>query len=546
MSFQLFLTLFGGLALFLFGMRTMGEGLERAAGPRLKHVLALMTRNKLIALLTGLVVTAVIQSSGATTVMVVGFVNAHLLTLSQAVGVIIGANIGTTATSLLLSVSFHPGPVFAAIGMGAILIFEKKEAVKQMGFVCMGLGILFVGMDLMSEAMTPLHDWPVFLDFISGVRSPLLGLLVGMTATALLQSSSVSVGIIQVMAGAGLIGMDAALYLVLGAKIGACTPSLLSMAHSSISAKRTALLHLLFNTCTAVIVMLLSFFLPVTQWAEALAPGNPRLCVSLMHISISLFGTALLLPVSRVLVRMSEMILPGEEEQETPLRMLYYDERLLKTPSQAAQQLYRETCRMGRETLAHLTLAMEALKNADFSTEKEIQAHEDLSDYLEEAITEGLVAVMPLELSEHESRRIASLFHVVTDLERISDHAMNLFDLARERVSRSAKLSEKAGEELDALFHKVSEVLSAALEGLEEWNIPDSIMSLIEAGEQGVDDMTEVLRQKHIDRLKEHKCSAKSGVIFLETLTNLERVSDHAMNIASCAREESVHARSML
>ena len=541
MSIQTVLSLFGGLAMFLFGMRTMGEGLERAAGPRLKHLLSLMTKNKFVAMLTGLLVTALIQSSGATTVMVVGFVNAHLLSLAQAVGVIMGANIGTTVTSLLLSVTIEPGPIFAFVGILMIMLFDKNETVKQSGFVFMGLGILFVGMDLMSASMEPLREWPVFLDLMQGVRNPVLGVLIGIGITALLQSSSVSVGIIQVLAGAGLVSIDAALYLVLGAKIGACTPSLLAMANSSVSAKRTALIHLLFNVIGAVLILILSIFLPLAHWAELLVPGNPKLCISFMHISIAILCTAIQLPISDLLVKLTKVILPGEDVQDAPIKLQYYDERLLKTPSLAATQLYKEVCRMGRETFEHIRLAMEALHNQDFSREKDINYHEELSDYLEEAITEGLVAVMPLELSEHESRRIASLFHVVTDLERISDHAMNLLDLAHERERRNARLSDKAAEELSALSRKVLEVLSSSLEGLEEWNIPDSIMTLIEATEQSVDDNTEALRQKHIDRLKEHKCSPKSGVIFLETLTNLERVSDHAMNIASCAREESVH-----
>ena len=542
MSIQIVLSLFGGLAMFLFGMRTMGEGLERAAGPKLKHLLSLMTRNKFVAMLTGLLVTALIQSSGATTVMVVGFVNAQLLSLSQAVGVIMGANIGTTVTSLLLSITIDPGPVFAFVGMLMMMLFSKRETVKQAGMVFMGLGILFIGMDLMSESMEPLHSWPVFLNLMRGVRNPILGMLIGMAVTALLQSSSVSVGIIQVLAGARLVSIDAALFLLLGAKIGACTPSLLSMANSTVSAKRTAMIHLAFNVIGTTIVLILSFFLPLTDWAQMLVPDNPKLCISLMHISISVLYTIFLMPVSDWLIKLTHFLVPGEDKQDEPIKLQYYDERLLKTPSLAASQLHREVCRMGRETHDHIVMAMDTLLTGDFSREKEINHHEDLADYLEEAITEGLVAVIPLELSEHESRRIASLFHVVTDLERVSDHAMNLLNLAKERERRNAKLSDKAMEELAQLFKQVMEVLSSSLEGLEEWNIPDSIMQVLQQGEEKVDVETESLRQKHIDRLKEHKCTAKSGVIFLETLTILERVSDHAMNIASCAREESVHA----
>ena len=543
MSIQIVLSLFGGLALFLFGMRTMGEGLERAAGPRLKHFLSLMTHNRFIAMLTGLMVTALIQSSGATTVMVVGFVNAQLLSISQAVGVIMGANVGTTVTSLLLSVTIDPGPIFAFLGMLMILLFKKKETLKQSGYVFMGLGILFIGMDLMSSSMEPLREWPVFLDLMQGVRNPILGVLIGILVTALLQSSSVSVGIVQVLAGAGLVSIDAALFLLLGAKIGACTPSLLAMADSTTAAKRTAMLHLVFNVIGATVVLILSIFLPLSDWAKMLVPNNPKLCIAFMHISISILCVIVEMPFGNLLIKITEWLVPGKDEhEEEPLKLQYYDERLLKTPALAASQLHREVCRMGRETHDHILLAMDTLLTGDFSKEKEIIRHEDLADYLEEAITEGLVAVMPLELSEHESRRIASLFHVVTDLERISDHAMNLMSLAKEREQRSAKMSDKALEELSGLFMQVMKVLSSSLEGLEEWNVPDSIMALVEEGEQQVDDETDALRKKHIDRLKEHKCTPKSGVIFLETLTNLERVSDHARNIALCAREEPIHA----
>ena len=541
MNFQSVLTLLGGLAFFLFGMRTMGEGLERAAGPKLKNFLSMMTRNRFIALLTGICVTAIIQSSGATTVMVVGFVNAQLLTLSQSVGVIMGANIGTTVTSLLLSIKFDPGPVFAFIGILLMTVFDKKETVKQAGVVCMGLGVLFIGMNLMSSSTEPLREWPVFLDLMQGVRNPILGLIVGILVTALLQSSSVSVGIVQVLAAGGLISMQGVLYLLLGAKIGACTPSLLSMANSRTAAKRTAMIHLIFNLLSASLFLLLSIFRPLTQWAEMLVPGNPKLCVSMMHISISVISAAVLFPFGNLLVKLACMAVPGKDEETTELKLMYYDERLLKTPSLAAEQLYREVCRMGRETHDHLILAIDALSTLDLSQEQKIIAHEDLADFLEEAITEGLVAVMPLELSEHESKRIANLFHVVTDLERISDHAMNILNLAHERIDRKAKMSEKATQELEELFVFTMQVLDAALEGLEEWGIPDSIMAALNQAEQTVDDLTESLRQKHIDRLKEHKCTPKSGVIFLEAINCLERVADHAMNIATCAREEPLH-----
>ena len=540
MSIQILISLFGGLALFLFGMRVMGDGLERAAGPKLKHFLGLMTRNRFIGMLTGLCVTAIIQSSGATTVMVVGFVNAQLLTLAQSVGVIIGANIGTTVTSLLLSIKFDPGAVFALIGVLMMMLFEKRETVKQTGYVFMGLGVLFVGMSLMSEAMEPLRDWQIFQDMMRGVTNPLLGVLIGTLLTALLQSSSVFVGIVQVMAAAGLVSMQGALFLVLGAQIGACTPTLLAMANTGVSARRAAMVQLTYNLLKTLLILLLNCFLPLATWYEGLVPNNPKLCVSAMHVSFNIAAAAVILPCSDVLIWLAKRLIPGQEQETQAIKLQFYDERLLKTPSLAAEQLYREVCRMGRGAHEHIVLALEALRTQDLSKEKEMLYHEELSDYLEEAITEGLVAVMPLELSEHESMRIGGLFHVVNDIERISDHADNILGLAKERVTRNAKISDKAMEEMDALTGRVIRVLDGALAGLEEWGVPDSIMEMLEEAEQSVDDMTEILRKKHVERLKEHRCTPKSGGIFLETINNLERVADHAMNIASVAKDGGV------
>ena len=538
MSIQNVISLLGGLALFLFGMRLMGDGLQHAAGPKLKHFLSLMTRNRFVAMLTGLCVTAIVQSSGATTVMVVGFVNARMLTLAQSVGVIMGANVGTTVTSLLLSVKFEPGAVFAFAGMLTVMLMDKNETAKQIGYVFMGLGILFTGMNAVSAAMLPLRDSPQVQNLMLGVQNPLLGVLVGTLVTALLQSSSVSVGIIQMMAGAGLLSLNGAMYLVLGAQIGACTPTLLAMANTGVSAKRTAMVHLLFNVIKTAVILILSMFLPLAAWFERFVPNNPKFCISCMHIGFNVFAVLLMLPCGNVLVKLSTLLIRGEEAPEMAAKMLYYDERLLKTPSLAAEQLYRETCRMARETHEHITLTVNALRTGDLSREADIVFHEELSDYLEEAITEGLVSVMSLELSDHQSHRIAGLFHVVTDLERISDHADNIFGLAKERVARKAAISEKADAELTELFHHVLRVLNTALEGLEEWSMTDSVMILLENEEQLVDDMTEALRKKHVERLKERKCTPKSGVIYLETINNMERVADHAMNIASISRNE--------
>lgn len=543
MDIKNIISLLGGLGLFLFGMRLMGDGLKSAAGSKLKHTLSLMTKNRFIAMITGVFVTAVIQSSGATTVMVVGFVNAQMLTLAQSVGVILGANIGTTMTSLLLSIKFDPGAVFAFIGILMVMLARKREAIKQVGYVFMGLGVLFVGMKAMSSAMEPLGSLPAVQELMQGVKNPLLGVVVGMVITALLQSSSVSVGIIQMMVAANVVSLEGAMYLVLGAQIGACTPTLLAMANSTVSAKRAAMVHLIFNILKTGIILVLTLFFPLAQWFEAFVPNNPKFCISCMHIGFNVCAVLLVLPCSNVLEKLSRFVIRGEDAPTKDIKMQYYDARLLKTPALAAEQLYREVCRMGRQAHTHITLALDALKNMDQTHEEEILYHEDLSDYLEEAITEGLVATMHLKLSEQDSKKIAALFHIVTDIERISDHADNLYGLAKERIAREAKFSDKALDEMIELNNRVTRVLNSSLQGLEEWCISDGVMQLLEDEEQNVDDMTDALRRKHIERLKEHKCTPKSGVIFLESINNLERVADHSINIAVSVREESFHNR---
>ena len=540
MSIDLIISLFGGLGLFLFGMRLMGDGLEHAAGPKLKHFLSAMTSNRFIAMLTGLCVTAIIQSSGATTVMVVGFVNAQLLTLSQSIGVTIGANIGTTVTSLLLSIPFDPGALFALLGMTLTLCFGRRETVRQTGYVFTGLGILFIGMTMMSNAMEPLRENTLFISVMQTVTNPFLGVMVGMLITALLQSSSVSVGILQTLSISGLITTEGAFYMLLGANVGSCVPCLLAMAGTRADAKRAAVSNLLFSLVKVVLFLTLSAFLPLTRWAETLVPGNPKLCISFMHISINVVTAIVVMPVADLIIRLATVLVPeGKATADNELKLHFYDERLLKTPAIAAEQLYKEICRMGENAIEHFQLALHVLCTLDFAEEKNIEAREELSDFLEDAITEGLVSVMSLDISEHESRKIGHLFHIVNDLERISDHAMNLMSLSKERQERNARFSDKAMEELEDLGGHVVHLLKNALRGLEDWQVSTAEMGAVEAEEELVDELTEALRNRHINRLKEKKCAPKSGVVFLESINNLERVADHATNVAACAQEAS-------
>ena len=543
MSIEVLISLFGGTGLFLFGMRVMGESLERVAGERLKGILAVMTKNKYMALLTGLFVTGVIQSSGATTVMLIGFVNARLISLSQAVGVIMGANIGTTVTSLILSIKVDLGSVFALIGILLIMFGRKRQQIVLTGYTLMGLGLIFVGMDMMSAAMTPLRELPQVQEFIRGIANPFVGVLVGLVVTSLLQSSSVSIGILQVLAASGLVGTDAALYFLLGSNIGSCLPSLLAMPGTSIAAKRTAVIHLLFNVIGVIFFLGVSFVLPIPAWVEA-ATGNPKLAIALMHIGFNVLSTLLLLPFTEQVVKLSKFVVRGKETQVQEISLRYYDESLLITPAIAAEQLYRETCRMGVNARVHLTMAMDALMNADVSKAKEMDSHEELADFLEEKITAALVRVIAMEISAQESKKIGNLFHIVNDLERVSDHADNIFDLAKERAARGIPLSDQAISDLNEIYAHVTTSMDIALCALNEWRISDAARRDAEEAEEAVDRCMKEMHDTHLERLREHACQPKSGVLFLEAINNLERVSDYAMNVTESAAEEGAYVHS--
>ncbi len=544
MSIGVLISLLGGTGLFLFGMRVMGESLERVAGERLKGILAVMTRNKYMALFTGLFVTGVIQSSGATTVMLIGFVNARLITLAQAVGVIMGANIGTTVTSLILSIKIDLGAVFSVIGVLLIYFGKRRQQLVLTGYTLMGLGLIFIGMDMMSAAMTPLRELPQVRDIIRGIDHPLVGVLVGLVVTGLLQSSSVSIGILQVLAASGLVGAEAALYFLLGSNIGSCLPSLLAMSGASVAAKRTAIIHLLFNVVGTIIFLAAALVLPLAGWAESLTPGNPKLTIALMHIGFNVVSTLLFLPFTDGFVKLSMLFVRGADADMPDISLRYYNDNLLVTPAIAAEQLYRETCRMGVNARVHLALAMDSLMNADASREQEMNAHEELADFLEEKITAALVRVIATDITAPESKRIGNLFHIVNDLERISDHADNLFDLAKARAARDIPLSDTAIGDLHEIFSHVMVSLDIALCALNEWKISDSARFDAEQAEEAVDRCMKEMHDTHLERLRDHACQPKSGVLFLEAINNLERVSDYALNVTESAAEEGAYVHS--
>ena len=384
------LTLLAGLGLFLFGIKGMGEGLEKAAGRRMKRLLEVLTKNKLMAVLMGAMVTAVMQSSSATTVMVVGFVNAGLLSLTKAISVIMGANIGTTVTSLMLSFKINFGIIFASIG-ALCMLAGNRSTFKLLGQIMMGLGVLFIGMNMMTDAMTPLRDWEGFRNMMQGVSNPLVGVLVGALVTALLQSSAASIGILQALAASGLIGIDGCLFVLFGQNIGTCVTAMLAAVGANRTAKRAAVVHLLFNVIGTALFVVIALVLPFGEWIQAMAGDNIKLQIALAHIIFNVVTTAVLLPMAGVLEKLAYMVVRGQDKQQEPMRLMYFDDRLFSTPPIAAQQLFREVGRMCDLVVANLTFAMRYYFADKEQDTAEFANREDVIDYLNSEITQHLV-----------------------------------------------------------------------------------------------------------------------------------------------------------
>ena len=528
-SFTVFAGLFGGLGLFLYGMKLMGDGLENAAGESLKKILEKLTGNKYLAVLVGALVTAIIQSSSATTVMVVSFVNAGLLNLAQAAGVIMGANIGTTITAQMVSLDIDAiAPLF--IGAGAIgLLVAKKKRNRDIASIAVGFGILFMGMDLMGTSMDPIKEAPWFTNFVIVVSSnSLLGLLAGLGMTAIVQSSSATTGILVALAMTGAIDMRLAFPVILGCNIGTCVTALISSISANKTGKKAALIHLLFNTIGAIIFF--PFISPFIGLIESLSPGDVTRQVANAHTIFNITVTIILLPLSNVLIKIVEKILPGNDEIEKE-GAIYLDKRLLETPVVANGQVLKETLRMAEKAKTNVELAMSAFINNDLEKAKEVYSNERIINVLEKDITDYLVELSQLDLPEHDLKLFKSTYHVINDIERIGDHAENIADLAIEKMNNSISLGKEAKGELVEIFNKTIESIELSI--THYTNANDVKNEIIEDVENAIDEMQKRFRENNIERLREKSCSASSSVIFLDLISNLERIGDHANNIAT-------------
>ena len=548
----------GGIGMFLYGMNTMADGMQRSAGGKMKKLLGYLTSNRLLAIIVGAVITAIIQSSGATTVMVVGFVNAGLMTLVQAVGVIMGANIGTTITAWIVSLgqlgdaAKVMNPSFYApflIGIGAfVILFSKKDKVKNAGEIIVGIGLLFEGLTFMSSSIAPYTDAPIFSQAFQIVGSnPFLGILIGIIVTAVLQSSSASVGILQTLALNGVVTTNAAIYITLGQNIGSCVTALISSAGTTRTAKRAACMHILFNIAGALLFGTVGFIL--FSIYPALAAHNiTSVEISVFHTFFNITCTLVMFPFANLLVKISGLIVRENEKQDDFAELeakdavaaeiaRHFDSRLLGQPSVAVETAKNEVIAMGNLALDNIKYAAEATQKNDQTMVDKVYEIEHKVDLYEKYLTDFLIKVNNLSITQEQHLLVKNLFHAIIDIERVSDHAENIAELAKYKIEHQIIFSEKGTQGLNQLWDKVVHCFEEAVKARGTGS-RQAIQNVLRI-EDEVDDLEEELRNKHIERLSAGLCIPSNGVVFLDILSNLERMSDHANNIVDCIQEEN-------
>lgn len=532
----------GGLGMFLYGMHIMADGLQKSAGGKLKDLMAFLTKNRFVAVLVGAGITAIIQSSSATTVMVVGFVNAGMLNLTQAVGVIMGANIGTTITAWLVSLSEFGSvlkPEFYApvlVGIGAFFIlFSKSEKRKKTGEIFVGIGILFIGLSFMSDAIKPYRDSQIFTDAFAILgKNPLLAIVAGLVVTAIIQSSSASVGILQTLALNGIVTWRSAVFITLGQNIGTCVTALLSGAGASKNAKRASVIHLLFNVIGTVIfgVAMYFIFLFNAEWATSTISSVE---ISIFHTIFNISCTVLLFPFAKGLVWLSEHLLRGGKDETEDVTFIdevkrKLDKRVLGNPAFALETVKQEVDFMGELALNNLKRAVEAVKLKERTAIEDVLKTETDINQLDRMLTSFLVEVDNLSLTEHQHLLVKNMFYTISDIERIGDHCENIVELAQMMIDDKIEFSKKGSADLDEITQETITAVTLALEARRTGSRKTAYQ--VETVENNVDKMEEEFREKHIARLSKGKCTPENGVIFLDIMNNLERVADHANNIA--------------
>ena len=531
---SMMLTMAGGLGLFLFGMSLMSESIEKVAGAKLRHILEIFTTNRFMGMIVGIFFTAVIQSSSACTAMVVSFVNAGLMNLYQAAGVIFGSNIGTTVTSQLVSFNLSEvAPIILLVGV-LIAMFSGKQNVKRAAQIVIGFGILFLGLKTMSGAMAGMKNMPEIVDFLGSLTNPFLATLTGMVLTAVIQSSSVTVSIVLLMANQDLLTLPICIYIILGCNIGACATALLASLSGKKDAKRAALIHFWFNVIgTVLIYIILAFAMePVIAMIQSISKDNGRF-VANAHTIIKIFQVIVLFPFANWIVKLATICVPGEDRKinyRESYQLKYIGEKVVFNPATAVVEVIKELERMADLANENLNRAMNALITLDEEDIEEVYEVEKNIDFLNSAITDYLVKINQSTLPIEDLKSLGALFHVANDIERIGDHAENVADAARERRESGVTISKVAQKELGEMLDMVNKIIQDAINMFAHSD--ESKMQEVIELEKKVDEKERELQKMHVDRLSRGECTPEAGMIFSDIVSGLERVADHATNIA--------------
>ena len=539
MNSTVLLGLAGGLGLFLFGMNLMSEGIEKAAGAKLRSILELFTKNKFMGMIVGILFTGIIQSSSACTVMVVSFVNSGLMNLYQAAGVIFGANIGTTVTSQLVSFNLSKiAPLFVLIGV-VMVSFIKNETAKKIGDIVLGFGVLFMGLSTMSSSMSSLKESQEVVNALAGLDNPFMAVLLGTAVTSVIQSSSVTVSIILLMANQGLLELNIVLYIILGCNIGACASAMIASLSGKKDAKRAALIHLLFNIIGTVILFVILQVAsgPVISMIQSFSADNGRF-VANAHTLIKIFQVIVLFPFSSLIVKMTYLLIPGEDKKvgyREVNTLKYIGDKVVFNPATAVVEVIKEIERMGDLASENLNRAMNGLITLDEEDINEVYEVEKNINFLNHAITNYLVKINQTNLPIEDLKSIGALFHVVNDIERIGDHAVNVADNARTRKVKELSFSKEAQFEMGKMMDKVNTIIRYSIEMFAEGKYEH--MTAISVLEDEIDHLERELQQAHIDRLTRGECTPDAGMLYSDIVSGLERVPDHAVNIAFAIKE---------
>ncbi len=529
------MSLAGGLGLFLFGMHVMSEGIENAAGAKLRNILEIFTTNRFSGMLVGVLFTGIIQSSSACTAMVVAFVNSGIMNLSQAYGVVLGANIGTTVTSQLVSFNLSEyAPVFALIGV-IMIMFVKNSMAKKIGQILVGFGILFMGLSGMKDAMSGVKEMPVIANAFSSLSNPFLAVLLGFALTTVVQSSSVTVSIVLLLASQGLLALPICCYIILGCNIGACVTAILASLAGNKMAKRAALLHLIFNIIGSIIMYIIFIFGMdyVVKMLHAVSGDDLGRCVANAHTIFKIFQVIILFPFANLIIKIAYLIVPGEDEKvgyRAKLQLEYIGGKNIFSPATAVIEVTKELERMAVLASENLNRSMNALITLDEEDIEEVYSVEENINFLNHEITNYLVKISQTSLPVEDAKMIGGLFHVVNDIERIGDHAENVVDAAKSRRENRIEFSAPALMEMGQMLDMVNTLIRFSIE-MFKTSSEEHLHDILKL-EDAIDEKERELQQKHIDRLTNNECTPEAGMVFSDVISGLERVADHATNIA--------------